>query len=140
MWENMKFRSDRNAGGLLASTIVLTVAFFGAVMVGLLAFPRDPRIPWFIGGGIVLFILLFVWLMRDRPSNSLRDSFGWLVGRRKEKLYPEYEPRLIKEDPHRYGTNHPPTLDEIRELKDSSSETNWVPANTQAGRRTLKQD
>jgi hypothetical protein len=140
MWENMKFRTDRNAGGLLASTIVLTVAFLGALMVALLAFPRDPRIPWLIGGGIVLFILLFVWLLRDRPANSMRDSFGWLMGRKRVKLYPEYEPRLIKGDPHRYGTNHPPTLDEIREVKDESTSRNWVPSNTRSGRRTLKPD
>lgn len=138
MWENMKFHTHRNAGGLLASTIVLTIGFFGVLLVALLAFPRQPEVPWMIGGAILLLIILFVLLMRDRPQNRLKDRFGWLSGRRKEGVDLGYEPRLIKSEPHRYGTNHPPTLDEIRELKES--DRNWVPSNTRSGRRTLRRE
>ena len=123
---NFKFRSDRNSGGLFASTVVLTVALFGALFVGMLSSPNQPAIVWLTGGGGLLGLFLVVWLLRDRPNSSLRDSFGWLSRRTKEQTV-DYDPQLIKSGPQRFGTNLPPSVEEIRDLKDN--ERNWVPSN-----------
>ncbi len=123
---SFKFRSDRNSGGLFASTVVLTVALFGALFVGMLSNPDQPAIVWIAGGGGLLFLFVLVWLLRDRPNSGLRDSFGWLSRRTKEQSV-DYDPQLIKSGPQRFGTNLPPTADEIRELKDG--DRNWVPSN-----------
>jgi hypothetical protein len=124
-----RFRSDRNSGGLFASTVVLTVALFGALFVGMLSNPGQPMMVWGVGGGGLFGLLLLVWLLRDRPNSQLRDSFGWLSRRPKEQQL-DYDPRLIKSGPQRFGTNQPPTAAELRELKDT--DRNWVPSNATA--------
>lgn len=123
---NYKFRSDRNSGGLFASTVVLTIALFGALFVGMLSNPDRPAIVWIGGAGAMLFLFFMVWLLRDRPASGLRDSFGWLSRRSKEQPL-DYDPQLLKSGPQRFGTNLPPTADEIRDLKDG--DRNWVPSN-----------
>jgi len=126
------FRSRRNSGGIFASTVVLTIFVFGGIVVGSVAFPRDPGAVWICAGAGFLFILLLVWLLRDKPQGTMRESFGWLSRRKAEPMV-DYQPKLQRADRPRYGTNHPPTADEIRDLKDG--DRNWVPSNTPAGRR-----
>lgn len=123
---SFKFRSDRNSGGLFASTVVLTVALFGALFVGMVSNPNQPAIVWIIGASGLLGLLGLVWLLRDRPNSRLRDSFGWLSRRTKEQTL-DYDPQLIKSGPQKFGTNLPPSVEEIRELKDT--DRNWVPSN-----------
>jgi hypothetical protein len=132
MGNSYKFRSDRNSGGLFASTVVLTLFVFGGIVVGSVAFPRDPGTVWLVAGGGFLFILLMVWLLRDRPQGTLRESFSWM-SRRSSEPSVDYEPRVIKAERSRYGTNRPPTAEEIRDLKEG--DRNWVPSNTPAGQR-----
>ena len=129
-----KYRYERNSGGLFASTVVLTVALFGALFVGLVANPNQPAIVWIIGAAGLLALMLLVWLLRDRPNSSLRDSFGWLSRRSKEQTL-DYDPQLIKSGPQKFGTNLPPSVEEIRELKDT--DRNWVPSNA-SRRKTVR--
>lgn len=132
MGNKYKYRSDRNSGGLFASTVVLTMAVFGGIMVGSVAYPSDPWTVWGIGIGGAVLILVLVWLLRDRPENTLRESFGWL-SRREPEPKVDYEPKVIRAERVRYGTKRPPTAEEVRDLKDG--DRNWVPANTSAGQR-----
>ena len=136
MSEKLRYRSDRNSGGLLASTVVLMVGFFGCLFVGMLQFPRQPLVPWLIGGGAVVVLFLLVWMLRDRPSTTMRDRFRWLSRRSDAIPGAGYEPRLVKLGPTRYGTRRPPTTEEIRDLKDN--ERNWVPSNSPGSRRSLR--
>lgn len=126
MGGHFKYRSERNSGGLFASTVVLTIALFGALFVGMVSNPNQPGIVWIVGAAGLLGLMLLVWLLRDRPHSSLRDSFGWLSRRTKEQTL-EYDPQLIKSGPQKFGTNLPPSVEEIRELKDN--DRNWVPSN-----------
>lgn len=135
MGNNYKFRSDRNSGGLFASTVVLTIFVFGLIIVGSVAFPRDPGTVWAVAGGGFLLILLLVWLLRDRPQGSLRERFNWL-SRPPAEAPLDYQPEVKRPERVRYGTNRPPTADEIRDLKEG--DRNWVPSNTPAGRRRRK--
>lgn len=127
-----KFRSSRNAGGVFASTVVLTIAIFGGLVIGSAMFPRDTGRVWVgvIAGSIVT--LLLIWLLRDRPDGTLRDSFAWL-SRKPAEASVDYEPQLKQVKRVRYGTNRPPTAEELRDLKEG--DRNWVPSNTPAGQR-----
>ncbi|REJ88845.1 MAG: hypothetical protein DWQ34_21530 [Planctomycetota bacterium] len=139
--EQFKYRSDRNSGGLLASTIVLTVGFLGCLVIGVLAYPDQPVVPIVVCGGVLMFLLLFVWMFRDAPAVTQRDRFRWLSRRSDAVPAADYEPRRIDSSdsrPQRYGTQRPPTPEELRELKDS--DRNWVPSNTRGSRRSLKRD
>lgn len=132
MGNNYKYRSDRNSGGLFASTVVLTIAVFGGIMVAYSAFSADPWTVWGIGICAALLILLMNWLLRDRPAGTLRESFGWLSQKNPEPKI-DYEPKLVRAERVRYGTKRPPTAEEIRDLKEG--DRNWVPSNTPAGNR-----
>lgn len=135
MGNSYKFRSERNAAALFATTVVLTIAVFGALVVGAIAFPRDPGIVWLLGGGGFGLALLVVLLLRERPEGSLRQQFGWM-SRKPPTADVDYEPRVIRSEPARFGTNRPPTVEQIRDLKDT--DRNWVPSNTPAGRRSQR--
>ena len=132
MGNSYNFRSQRNSGGVFASTVVLTIFVFGMIVVGSVAFPRDPGTVWLAAGGGFVIILLLVWVLRDKPQGTQREMFSWL-SRRKAEQPLDYEPKLRRENRPRYGTNRPPTVDEIRDLKEG--DRNWVPSNTPAGRR-----
>jgi len=127
-----RFRSSRNSGGVFASTVVLTIAIFGGIVVGSVAFPREPGMVWLVAIAGSIFTLLMVWLLRDRPNGSLRDSFAWL-SRKPVDGQVDYEPQVKHAGRVRYGTNRPPTAEEVRDLKDG--DRNWVPSNTPAGQR-----
>ena len=137
MPENMKFRSSRNSGSLLASAIVLMVGFLGVTVVTVLAFPQNPWAPWGVAAGMLFVIMLFVWAFRDKPEATLRERFRWL-SRKQDAVVPDYTPRRRRSRTDDDGPKRPPTLDEIRELKDT--DRNWVPSNTRAARFTLRDD
>jgi hypothetical protein len=127
-----KFRSSRNSGGVFASTVVLTLFTFGVIVAGSAAFPRQPGMVWLIAIGGAILSLLIVWLLRDRPDGSLRDSFAWLSRKPREASI-DYQPQVKRPDRVRYGTNRPPTAEELRDMKEG--DRNWVPSNTPAGNR-----
>jgi hypothetical protein len=133
MWEHMKFKSNHNAGAAVAATLVLMLGFVGFVFVAMLVFPRSPEVPWAIAAVILVVSLLIVFVLRDRPTPSLRSAFAWVLGRRRRETGLEYEPRPLKAGPPVYGTNRPPTRDELREMKDGSTST-WVPSSAHSGR------
>jgi hypothetical protein len=127
-----RFRSSRNSGGVFASTVVLTIAIFGGIVVGSVAFPRNTGIVWLVAIAGFIFTLMMVWLLRDRPTGSLRESFAWL-SRKPAEAPLDYEPKAKRPERVRYGTNRPPTAEELRDMKDG--DRNWVPSNTPAGQR-----
>jgi hypothetical protein len=102
------------------------------IVVGSVAFPRDSGMVWLMAIAGSLFTLLVVWLLRDRPEGSLRESFAWL-SRKPAEAPVDYEPKVKRAERVRYGTNRPPTAEELRDLKDG--DRNWVPSNTPAGQR-----
>lgn len=68
-----------------------------------------------------------LWLLRDRRENRwLEGGHAWLLRRRPDEQTLHYSPRLIKPVVRVYGTNQPPTAEEIHEL---AQDTNtWVPS------------
>ena len=137
MWENYKSRSDRNVGPILGATIIIMLGGFCILMVGTLTTSGNSEVPAIIAVSFVLGSLFILWLLRDRPRSTMRERFSWIGSKRHREAIPEYQPKIVRERPVRYGTKQPPTLDEVRDLKDSP--TNWVPSNAVSGRKSVKQ-
>ena len=136
MWKDVKYRSDRNVGPVVGACIVFILGGLCAMVVGGLAYPRDTRIPVLIAVGMLFAAFLFVWLTQTGPRSTMRERFSWIGSKRHREGIGKYEPQLMRQRPVRYGTNRPPTIDEIRDLKDGP--TNWVPSNAVSGRKNVK--
>ena len=136
MSDNFKYRSDRNVGPVLAASIVITLGGGCLLVLGSFAFPRDLHIPILIAAAFILGALFVIWQLQDRPKSTLRERFSWIGSKRHREGINEYEPKIVRESARRYGTRRPPTLDDVRDLKDSP--TNWVPSHAVSGRKSVK--
>ena len=134
MLENMKFKSSNNAGSWAAAYLIFAVALVGMTFVSVLAFQDHPEAGvWVLGVGGGLGLLTLVLRVRpELPSECL-----WLFTRGRRATSPDYVPRIIKPTPvTTFGTNRPPTAEEIRDLKDTPR--NWVPSQSRSGRKSLR--
>ncbi|MCA9075775.1 MAG: hypothetical protein KDA93_12125 [Planctomycetaceae bacterium] len=132
MWENMKFKSDNNSGSWAAAYFILTLGMVGLSALALAVFNDRPETAWIVLGVVALLLILSIVLRRiDLPSSTLGGIFG---GRGSRPL--DYEPRLKGGKPKslEFGTNSPPTVEDIRQAKESSN--NWVPHGSASGRRS----
>lgn len=136
MWENFKTRSDRNIGPVVGATMIIMLGGFCILVIGTLTSSGSAETPALIAISFVLGSLFVLWLLRDRPRSSMRERFSWIGSKRHREGIPEYEPQILRDRPVRYGTKRPPTLDEVRELKDSP--TNWVPSQAVSGRKSVR--
>lgn len=124
-----KNNSGRTAASLLATCYVFACGVLVCAFISF-AFSHDPRRPLLWGGAISLcgFLLLSL-LFRRRENRWLEGGYYWLLGRRPDES-PEYTPRLIKPKIERFGTNAPPTVEQLRETAEQHSLNTWVPAKT----------
>jgi len=132
MWENMKFKSDNNSGSWAAAYFILSMGMVGLTGLSMLAFEEHPESAWAVLAIIAVLLLLSILLRRiDLPSATLGGIFG-----RKRKRSLDYEPRLKKPKSLEFGTNQPPTVEDIREAAESGN--NWVPHGSSSGRRSVR--
>lgn len=120
---------------MLATSVVFGAGFLLCAFIAL-AFNSDPTKPLLLVSGAFGAVLLFLWLLRPKSQNRFLEGGGfWLWGGRKEDNALNYTPRLIKPRPEDgYGTNKPPTLEELREMRETSANA-WVPSNDGRKRR-----
>jgi hypothetical protein len=121
----------RAAGSIMATFMVLMVGTMGSLAVAVMANPRStPQFFWIAGGAFVAGTILVFGVM---PRVSLPTGvFSWMNRRKSREEYLGYTPRLDKPQPLHVGTNAPPTVEEVRELKNGTN--NWVPSRTAASR------
>ena len=129
----MKFKSTNGSGSLAAAYLIFCVGLVGCTICTGLLFRRTPNLSVIVLsiGGALAFLTIVLKLRPDLPSDCL-SIFTW--GRRSAEA--EYTPSLIRTKPKTFGTNRPPTVEEIRDLKDTNR--NWVPSNTRSGRTSLR--
>jgi hypothetical protein len=133
MLENMKFRSSNHSGSWAAAWMIFSLGLFGLAASSMLAFRRTPEVSIYvlsIGGGMALLSLI-LRLRPELPSECL-----WLFSRGRQTAGADYVPQIIKSVPTSFGTNRPPTVEEIRELKDSPR--TWVPSQSRSGCSSLR--
>lgn len=115
----------RNATALMATAFVvlLGVGFCGFIVV---AFADEPAVPLLICGVMVLTVLLFAWLLRDRPQHRVRERNFFWMSRKEVQMEPEYMPRRRHRKSRRSVPNQPPTVERVRDL--ANNVNTWVPS------------
>lgn len=133
MLENMKFKSANNSGSLLAAYFILSLGLFVAMFFAGVAFQHMPEVPVYVLaiGGVTVLLTLLLRLRPDLPSACF-----WLFTHGRGQAEPDYVPRLIKDAPKTFGDKRPPTVEELRELKENPR--NWVPSKSRAARQSLR--
>ncbi len=131
MWDQVKFRSTDGSGSLAAAFVVFSTGLFGLAACTLLFVNDDPLVPLALLGGYFASAMVFLWLLSAR--NDL-PSVRYLIFR-SDRHAPRvtYQPKVIRQRPQTYGTNHPPTVDDVRDLSDGLR--NWVPSTVGGSRR-----
>jgi hypothetical protein len=121
---NSQFDSRPNpqTGPILASSLVLLLGAVGAAAI--IAFSeRGSSQAVLLLSGAILVPMSVLFLLRSRPQNLVAEKFRWL-GSREQQPQLDYLPEAMRQR-RRYGTNAPPSVSEVRELKDGLK--NWVP-------------
>ncbi|MBX3444090.1 MAG: hypothetical protein KF774_16925 [Planctomyces sp.] len=121
-------RPDRHSSSIAAAMLVLLQAAVGAAFVLVLVTDAPDRTFLLVGGAILVGAGAFIWLL-SRHAGGLKDSMLWVFSR---KARPEPLDYAISRRPvsfRRFGTNAPPSVDQIRDLK-SGTTNNWVPSRT----------
>ncbi|MCA8997242.1 MAG: hypothetical protein KDA80_09650 [Planctomycetaceae bacterium] len=131
---NHGIRPDKRSGPLLASALVVFLGGLGVAII-MAAGGADPAAGLTIFGAGLGLIFCLALLGRAVPSTTLSDLYGWVTSKDSRPAV-DYEPRAVGQRRHEYGTNRPPTAEEVREMKESPN--CWVPNSLGPPRRRNK--
>jgi len=122
-----QFRPDRRSGPLLASTLVL---FLGAIAAAVVttASGKSPYFGLLIFAAFAAVVPICVIFLRVTPQRTLTSLYGWIQSRNTQPKT-DYQLRTVRTT-RAYGTNRPPSVDDLKDLKDGPN--NWVPSKTSA--------
>ena len=114
------------ATALLASFVVIVMGLLFCTALAF-AFSTDPSKPLAVGLGFFGFVALLIWLLREKPRNSLIErKYFWLLKPRRSTRTHHYRLKLAKNPQlEQFGTNAPPTAESVRELSEGLN--NWTP-------------
>ena len=127
----MTYSGNRNYGqdatALLATTVVVLLGL--GVCTFIVAFLADaPKFPMLVCGGMAVTVVLLAKLLGPRRRSPLRDSHGAIISTNDERWedidFDRVKPRR-KRSTKSFGTNEPPTPEQLRDLADGPH--NWVP-------------
>lgn len=125
MTHDFDVKPSRRTGSILAATLVLVVGTVGGAIFTGTATHNSEHVTFCVVGGL-LTIIVMLWLTSSRPGSFLADRVNWILARhRDESLTYLPEVRTPQQRQH-FGTNAPPTVDEVRELKEGMN--TWVPS------------
>lgn len=124
---------SRRAGPLLAAAIVLFLGAFGAAAI-IAGGGGDPLLVLLTFGGGLAAIVCFGWLL-GRAGSASTAVYRWVFSREARPAY-DYSPKPRSAQCKQFGTNRPPTANEVRELKEGLR--NWVPSNTPNRRNSVR--
>ena len=121
--------AGREAVYWLATAVVV---FLGLSCCGFVisAFANDPQQPVLVISGTFLALAILFWVLREKPKQTVADEeakwFGIFTKPRQTltyKLTRHKKPKIVQ-----FGTNQPPTAEQIREIKElTDGMKNWVP-------------
>lgn len=129
--------SGKQDGGREAVSWLATgaVCFLGILFCGviLLTFVKEPSKPILVMSGVLLAFAVMLYLLREKPKDSIQQQEEkWFGLFRKPKVITRYKltrhrkPKIVQ-----FGTNEPPTVERIRELREvSDGMKNWSPPET----------
>ncbi len=114
---------------MLATAAVLFLGAMGASVI-VAAMGSDPTLALVIFGSSIGLLVCLIVLLKNTASTPVSNSFLWVFSRQARPEMP-YTPSF-KTVEQRYGSNKPPTLEELHELKDDTR--TWVPSNEKSRR------
>ena len=124
MGDDLHFRPNRMIAPLMATAVILLLGTAFCVAI-ILAFGEARPLPIAIAVGSAATFALIIWSLRDKPEARKRQWFGWLARREQDHERKLYRVAAVQRKLE-YGKNQPPTLEQLRELKDPTR--TWVPA------------
>lgn len=130
-----KNRPNRIAASLLATALVLLLGALGAAVV-MAAMGGDPlSIPAIFGCALAMIVLV-TWVTRATPSTR-SSVYNWVRGRHMRPAHMDYVPS-VREGSRRkhFGTNTPPSVDDVRELKEGGN--TWVPSKARSRKKSRR--
>ncbi len=125
MTHDFDVKPSRRSGSILAATLVLVVGTVGAsIFTGTATHNTEYTLACIVG--CIVAVVVMLWLTSSRPGSFLADQVNWILARhRDESLTYLPEIRTSQRRQH-FGTNAPPTVDDVRELKEGMN--TWVPS------------
>lgn len=129
--------SGKRDGGREAVSWLATgaVFFLGVLFCGflILAFANEPRKPILIMSGIFIGLAFVLFVLREKPKDAIaEEETKWFGLFRKPKAFTRYKltrhrkPKIVQ-----FGTNEPPTVERLREIKEvTDGMKNWAPPAT----------
>lgn len=117
----------RESVALLATAIVLLLGFVGSIFI-VATSCDDPTFP--VLAVVAVFGFLFVSSfanLRVKSDGAARVGLLTWFKSRKPAEMPDYSPRRVKTSSRGGQQNAPPSVDDVREIQETSSNT-WVPS------------
>lgn len=120
---------SRKAAAWMATCFVLAGGVVTCVALSL-TFWDDPKKPLAATAAGTAFILLMLWLLRDRPRGEHSPGLmAWILGRQQsleQKVAFRLSRRRGPAPPMELGRNEPPTVERVRDLREGIH--NWKPS------------
>lgn len=123
MGDDLRYRPNRMIAPLMATAAILLMGTAFCVAL-IFAFGEAKPVPVAIAVGSAVGFGILLWLLRDRPTAEKRGWFAWIKRRGAQDEQDFFRVAMIRRQ-QKFGDNRPPTLDELREIKDPTR--TWVP-------------
>ncbi len=119
----------REAVSWLAAVFVVLLGINCCGLV-IFLFANNPQQPVLVISGVFLGLAILFWVLRENPKQTVADEeakwFGIFAKPKQTlayKLTRHKKPKIVQ-----FGTNQPPTAEQIREIKElTDGMKNWVP-------------
>jgi hypothetical protein len=128
----------RFSAALFAATVVITGGGGVCLMIALV-FAQDVRLPLTVVGSGLGGLLVLMWLLIDRPVRRVKNSNIYTAQKESLADYVEsFEPRHRRPGRRSFGTNAPPSVDSLRQIREDSNA--WCPSDRRVEeyRKSLK--
>lgn len=117
----------RQAAPLLATFFTFLYALVPCLLLTV-AGSDNPYADWPIVLGGILSLMLLIYVLKRVVPEGINDMSFLVLRERRDDPLVGYQPKKRgKRRSARYGTNKPPTADDIRDIREQSSTTTWVP-------------
>jgi hypothetical protein len=130
----------RYAAGLFAATVVMTTGL-GVCLMVTFVFAPDAWWPLVLIVGGVAALSMTLWLFSDSPLRTAKDSNLYRVRKELADDYVQsFRPRHRRRPSRELGTNRPPSVDDLRQIKEDSNA--WYPSRQRVERyrRSLEEN
>ena len=129
--------SRRNVAPYLGVTIVVVLGFGGILLTSMLIFPQAAFQTLLGVSAAFVGVLALLWAVR--PSAELPSSiYSWVLNRKpkNDDALQGYEPLTKRTKRLNPETHVPPSVDDVRSIKESSN--NWVPTGSNSPKRVTR--